>query len=373
MIRDRARRVLELARKERRQMFRDPRMKPMIFVAPVIQLLLFGYAVNTDVHNAALFVVDRDATHASRSIVDALTAGGYFRLAGGSDRAADLVRALDRGHAVIGIEIPAGFTRDLHSGRGAHIQILIDGTNSNTATIVQGHATRIVQRWAELNGPVPTGLTGGIQLRDRAWFNLALSSRVYNVPAVIGTLVMLMCLLLTSMAVVREREVGTLDQLLVSPLSAGELMLGKTLPVLGVALFDLILISAVALLWFHVPFRGSPIDLFLAAMLFALSGLSIGLLISTVAKTQQEAFMTMFLLFFPLIVLSGFLLPVATMPAFFQVISLANPLRHFIDIVRAIFIKGAGLSTLWPSYAALAALAVVTLAVATRRFRRTLI
>jgi len=372
MIRDRARRVFELARKERRQMFRDPRMMPIIFIAPIIQLLLFGYAVNTDVHDAALFVVDRDATRESRSIIDALTAGGYFRVVAEADRADRLVRALDNGDAVAGIEIPAGFARDLKSGHGAHVQILIDGTNSNTATIVQGYATRIVQQWARLNGPARVAASGLIELRDRAWFNPGLSSRVYNVPAVIGVLVMLMCLMLTAMAVVREREVGTLEQLLVSPLLPGELMLGKTLPVLGVALFQLVLISTVALLWFHIPFRGSAFDLSLAALLFALSGLSIGLLISTVSKTQQEAFMTMFLIFLPLIVLSGFLLPVHSMPGFFRVLTLANPLRHFIDIVRAIFIKGAGLTSMWPSYVALAAIAAITLFVATRRFRQTL-
>lgn len=372
MIRDRVRRVLELARKERRQMFRDPRMKPMIFVSPIIQLLLFGYAVNTDVHDASLFVVDHSATAESRSLVDALTAGGYFRIAGQSDQSTDLVAALDHGSAVIGIEIPVTFDRDLHSTRGAHVQVLIDGTNSNTATIVQGYAARIIQRWADRNGPVRTGAPEGIELRDRAWFNPGLSSRVYNVPAVIGTLLMLMCLLLTAMAVVREREIGTLEQLLVSPLTPGELMLGKTLPVLAVALFDLVLISTVALLWFGIPFRGSALDLLLAAMLFALSGLSIGLLISTVSRTQQEAFMTMFLLFFPVIILSGFLLPVDSMPPVFQVLTWVNPLRHFVDIVRAIFIKGAGLSDLWVSYVALAFLATIMLNFATRRFRRTL-
>jgi ABC-2 type transport system permease protein len=317
-------------------------------------------------------VVDRDATRESRSLVDALTAGGYFRVVGRSDRSAHLVRALDSGRAVIAIEIPPGFTEDLRSGAGARVQVIVDGTNSNTATIVQGYSTRIIRRWAAGNGPAQPTLSGGIELRDRAWFNPGLSSRGYNVPAIIGTIVMLMCLLLTSLAVVREREVGTLEQLLVSPLTSGELMLGKTLPVLLIALFDLALISAVGLLWFHVPFRGGVLDLLLAAFLYALSGLSIGLFISTITKTQQEAFMTMFLLFFPLIILSGFLLPVDTMPRFFQLLTLANPLRHFIDIVRAIFIKGAGLATLWPSYAALAALAAITLQIATRRFHRTL-
>jgi ABC-2 type transport system permease protein len=254
------------------------------------------------------------------------------------------------------------------------VQFLTDGSNSNTATIVQAYAGQIVRRFALTSGGAGTGavVPAGIELRTRAWFNPELSSRVYNVPAVIGTLLVLMCLLLTAMAVVREREVGTLEQLLVSPISAGEQMLGKTLPVLGIALFDLALITTVAVLWFHVPLRGSLLDLLLGALVFIFAALALGLLISTLSKTQQEAFMTMFLLFFPMLILSGLLLPVHTMPPFFQWLTLLNPLRHFLDIVRAIFIKGAGLDVLWPSYVALLLLAGAIISAAVWRFRRTL-
>jgi ABC-2 type transport system permease protein len=213
---------------------------------------------------------------------------------------------------------------------------------------------------------------GAIDVRARAWFNPALSSRVYNVPAVIGTLVMLMSLLLTSLGVVREREIGTLEQLLVSPLTPGELMLGKTIPVMVVAFIDLALITTMALLWFRIPLRGSVLALLLAAFLFILAGLAIGLLISTVSRTQQEAFMTLFLLFFPVIVLSGLLLPIETMPPAFRMFTLLNPLRHFLDIVRGIFVKGIGLSILWPQYLALAGIATVTMGIAVQRFRRSL-
>jgi ABC-2 type transport system permease protein len=373
-MKQRLRRILGLAIKERRQLLRDPRTRPLIFVSPIIQLLLFGYAVTTDVERAATFVVDHDRTAESRRLVEAFTAAGYFEIVGRSDRPSDLTAALDRGHAIAGLEIPAGFARDLTAGRGARVQFLTDGSNSNTATIVQAYAGQIVRRFALTSGGAGTGavVPAGIELRTRAWFNPELSSRVYNVPAVIGTLLVLMCLLLTAMAVVREREVGTLEQLLVSPISAGELMLGKTLPVLGIALFDLALITTVAVLWFHVPLRGSLLDLLLGALVFIFAALALGLLISTLSKTQQEAFMTMFLLFFPMLILSGLLLPVHTMPPFFQWLTLLNPLRHFLDIVRAIFIKGAGLDVLWPSYVALLLLAGAIISAAVWRFRRTL-
>ena len=192
---------------------------------------------------------------------------------------------------------------------------------------------------------------------------------MYNVPAVCGVIVLLMSLLLTALGVVREREMGTLDQLLVSPLSPGELMLGKTISVAGVALVQLALVTGVALLWFHIPLRGNPLVMLLAALLFILAGLAVGLVISTVSNTQQEAFLAMFLFLLPAIILSGFLYPVDTMPRFFQLLTLANPLRHFIEMVRAIFLKGAGLTELWSQFLVLGAMAVALLAYATRRFR----
>ena len=334
----------------------------MIFVAPIIQLLLFGYAVNTDVRNVRTFVVDHDRSAASRLLVSSLTAGGYFRVTGSGERPNDLVEALDHGRALIGVEIPNGFAADLAAGRQPQVQVLVDGTSSNTATVALGYLTQILQR---PSGPL------GVELRSRAWYNPNLVSRFYNVPGVMGTLMMLMALLLTSLAVVREREIGTLEQLMVSPLTPAELILGKTLPVVGIAFVQLILIGTMAVLWFGVPFRGSAPLLLLASLCYILSGLGLGLLISTVANTQQEAFMTMFFLFFPAIILSGFMYPVQNMPEVFQYLSLLNPIRHYLVIVRAIFLKGAGLGVLWPELAALAVMGVTVVWFAITRFHKT--
>jgi ABC-2 type transport system permease protein len=363
-------RLRELLKKELRQMLRDPRMKAVIFVAPIFQLMVFGYAVNTDIRNTATYVVDWDKSAASRELLDAFTATGYFEIVGGSDRTTGLVHALDNGGAVVGIEIPAGFATDLTRGT-AQVQILVDGTNSNTGIVAQGYATQIVQRYAraymQRSGVIPTG---GIDLRTRAWYNPELESRVYNVPGVVGVLVMLMGLLLTSLAVVRERELGTLDQLMVSPLSGAELILGKTIPVMLVGLIQITLISCVAILWFDIPLRGSALVLLPAALLYILAGIALGLIISTISQTQQEAFMAMFLVLFPIVILSGFLFPIDSMASFFRWLSVLNPIRHFVEIVRSIFLKGEGFAGLWRQYVALILIAASALLLALRRFRR---
>lgn len=372
------RHVTELVRKETRQLLRDPRTRMIILVAPIVQLLVFGYAVNTDVRDVATVVVDHDVSQDSRRLVAAFTASGRFRVVERSSQSAAIADALDRGDAVVGLEIPAGFAARLGSEQGTAVQVLVDGTDSNTGTVALGYAGRIVQRFAaealedaagRLGRPPPAT---GIDLRARAWYNPDLASRDYNVPAVIGAILMLMSLLLTALAVARERETGTLEQLMVTPLAPSELMLGKTLPVAVVGLVDLVLVTTVAVAWFQVPLRGPIPALFLAALLYVVAGLALGLLISTVSRTQQEAFMTMFLFFLPAIILSGFLYPVHTMPAFFRWLSLLNPVRHFLVVVRGIFLKGEGLADLWPQYLILAAMAVGTLGLAVGRFRRSL-
>lgn len=368
-LRYRLLRIGRMVRKELRQLLRDPRTKRVIFLSPVIQLVAFGYAVNTDVRNVGTFLVDQDRSRESRLLADAFTSGGYFEIVGRDLDPAAMVDALDHGTVAVGLQIPPGFGGDLKAGRRPAVQILVDGTNSNTATVAQGYASKIVQEFGLEHGPGPR-LDGGIQLRTRAWFNPNLASQDYNVPAVIGLILFLMSLLLTALAVVREREVGTLDQLLVSPLTPGELMMGKTLPVAGIATVQLALITSVALLWFRVPFRGSLPALLLAAFVFILAGLSLGLLISTVSKTQQEAFLLMFLILLPAIILSGMLFPIETMPVFFQDLSLFNPLRPFLTVVRDIFLKGAGLAELWPQYVYLTLMAVGGLWFAARQFRR---
>ena len=370
-MRARYARVREMVRKEFRQLFRDPRMARILFVAPIIQLLVFGYAVSTDVRHTTLVVVDQDGSAAARELVEAFTAGEYFRVVLRTPRPADLVDALDHGTALAGLVIPPGFARDLAAGH-AKVQLLFDGTNSNTATIAKGYAERIVSTFA-LSRPtagsaVPRALA--LDVRLVAWYNPDLASRNYNVPAVIGALLLLVCQLLTALAVVREREMGTLEQLLVSPLEPFELILGKTIPFALIALADLAIVGSVALAWFRVPFRGNPLLLLGAAILFVLCGLGIGLLISTVSKTQQEAFLSSFLVFMPTMLLSGFMFPIASMPKLFQWLTLANPLRHFLEIVRGVFLRGVGPTDVLPQLAALALLGTVLLGLAVARFAR---
>ena len=374
-------RVLEVVRKEFRQMFRDPRLYRVIFIAPVLQLLVFGYAVSTDVRNTRAFVVDHDRSEDSRQFLEAFTSSGYFRIVGRSDRSADLTEALDHGRAVIGIEIPAGFAGDLREPGGTSVQLLLDGTNANMANVARGYAERIVQAFALRVADGGAGAAGGggdgaasarpIELSERAWFNADLESRNYNVPAVAGAIILLVCMLLTALAVVREREIGTLEQLMVSPLRPAELIAGKTIPFAIVGLVDMVVVTTVALIWFGVPFRGDPLLLLLATLLYLMSGLGIGLLISTVASTQQEAFMVNFLIFMPVLMLSGFTFPVTSMPDFFQWLTLLNPVRHYLVIVRAIFLKGSGLDVLWPQFATLLVMGMGILGFAASRFRRT--
>lgn len=362
-------RVREVMRKEFLQIRRDPRLWRLIVVAPILQLLIFGYAVSTDVRHTRTFVVDHDQSRASRDLLDAFTASGYFRVVGRSDRPADLVDALDHADAIVGIEIPVGFAKAIRDGSGAEVQILLDGSNSNIANVARGYAERIVQNYnlrvAAVQRPIP------IDLRERAWYNPELASRDYNVPGVIGLISLLVCQLLTSLAVVREREIGTLEQLMVSPLTPGELIIGKTLPFGIIGLVDLVLVSTVAILWFGVPLQGSLILLAIASVLFLLYGLGIGLLISTISSTQQEAFMVSFLIFMPVVMLSGFMFPVSSMPVFFQWVTLVNPLRHFLVVVRGIFLKGSDLTVLWPQYLGLLAMGVGVLTIAAKRFHKT--
>jgi ABC-2 type transport system permease protein len=370
-------RVAQLLRKEFRQMLRDPRAKRLLFIAPVMQLLIFGYAATTDVRNAATFVVDHDRTSESRQLVAALTASGYFRVAGVSRRPTDLVNALDHGDVLVGLEIPQGFAADLAAGRQTSVQLLVDGSTANTANVALGYATRIISRFGLERGADVAARAGaalppaGVDFRARAWYNPNLESRAYNVPAVMGTIVMLMSLMLTSLAVVREREVGTLEQLMVSPLRPAELIVGKTLPAVIVAFMDMILVSAVALLWFGIPFRGSALVLAASSVFYILSGLGVGLLISTVSKTQQEAFMSMFFFFFPAIILSGFMFPVENMPVAIQYVTLLDPIRHYLVIVRGVFLRGAGWSVLYPQILILLVMGVTVLGFATTRFRKT--
>lgn len=369
MLRAAGRRTAVLVHKELIHTLRNPRLRMMIVMAPLFQLLLFGYAVSTDVRGAAVLLVDHDRTQASRELADALTASGYFRIAARSERSSDLVAALDRGQVLMGVEIPAGYARARAGGAGAVVQLLFDGTNSNMATVARGYAERILARYAV--AARPEAAIGGIDLRERAWYNPDLLSRNYNVPGVLAMVTFLICLVLTSLAVVRERELGTLEQLMVSPLRPGELIAGKTIPFMLIAFLDLVMVTVLALTWFHVPLRGSVLLVLGASVPYLLAAVALGLLISTVSATQREAYLTTFLLFMPTVLLSGFMFPVSGMPAFFRWITLANPLRHYLEIVRAVFLKGAGPDALWPQLLALVLIGGGVLALAASRFHKT--
>jgi len=371
------RRLWQVIRKEFRQTLRDPKSARIMFVAPVLQVLMFGFVVNTDVRHVRTLVLDRDASVESRALVDALSSAGYFTITGHAERPGQVTEALDRGDDVMALEIPRGFGADLLAGRQASVQLLVDGSSANTANVAMGYATQIITRYGIDHGAKIAARAGlppqgaGIDFRARAWYNANLKSQVYNVPGVIATIMMMMCLLLTSLGVVREREIGTLEQLMVSPLRPSELILGKTLPVVFICFVDLLLVTAVALLLFHIPLRGSFTLLVFASVGYMLAGLGIGLWISTVSKTQQEAFMSMFLFLMPAMFLSGFMFPVESMPKAFQYITLLNPMRHFLIVVRSVFLRGAGWEILKPQVVTLYVMGVLLLGFAMTRFRKT--
>jgi ABC-2 type transport system permease protein len=364
-------RLLHMIRKELKQLVRDPKARPILFLAPIVQFTLLAYAVTTDVERMRTMVVDQDRTPSSRAFVEAFTTTEYFDVVEHANDIGRVSAALDRSEIVVGIVIPPGFAAELGAGRAADVQALIDGSDASVANVAQGYVSRIAAgfgaRASDLVREPP-----GVELRTRAWFNPSLSSRLFNIPAIMGTLLLITCLILTSLSVVREREIGTLDQLLVSPISATELMIGKMVPVFGVGLVHLTIFCSLALTHFGVPLRGTVFSLALAAMLYILAALAIGLLISAISRTQQEAFMLLILVVLPAVVMSGFLSPIEAMPVVFQWLGVINPIKHFLDIMRGVFLKGTGLAELWPQYLALASLTGGTLWLATNRFRRSI-
>jgi len=378
-------RLWHLIVKEFIQTFRNPRMRFILFVPPLVQLVAYGYAFNLDVSCIGTAVADFDRSQETREIVRRFERSGYFCVRRQVARAADLGHLLDAGEVKVALQFDPGFTRDLRRGQPVALQVLVDGTDSNTAMVAAGYASRILARVnLELRQAVvavPTTRSGlptaeilrdrapAIDLRTRVWYNPDLKSRNFFVPGVIAAVTMLVSLQLTSMSIVREREVGTMEQLLVSPLRPAELMLGKTIPAALISFFDIGLVTIVAVFWFRVPIRGSLLLLFAAAALYLLSTVGIGLYISTVSRTQQQAMMAMVFFFQPALLISGFLFPIENMPVAIQYLSLLNPLRHFLVIVRGIFLKGIGLETLWPEVLALLILGVALLTLSTLRFR----
>jgi ABC-2 type transport system permease protein len=372
-------RVKRMLVKEFIQVLRDPRMKAVIFVMPLVQLIIFGYAVTTDVKHVATTVYDLDNSVASREFVARFRDSGYFDVieyVNREDRARELV---DRGKAQAVIRLNSGFEDDLRAGRTAPVQLILDGTDSNTAGIILAYSSAIAERFsqnvlteraARLHGHGTT--PGGVVLEERAWFNENLESRHFYVPGVMALIVTLITLMLTGMAVVREKEIGTMEQVMVTPIRPLEFTLGKTLPFALIGFADVLLVTGVGVFWFDVPLRGSLTLLFFCTCLYLMTSLGVGLLISTISQTQQQAMMSTFFFYFPAILLSGFMFPIANMPEAIQWLTYLNPLRYFLVILRGIFLKGNGVSVLWPQMAALLVLGLATLVLSSFRFRKTL-
>ena len=359
-------RIGHLIRKEFRQSLREPRMRVVLFVPPLVQLLLFGYAVNLDVEHARIAWLDRDRTPQSRALRAAFEGSGRFTVVAEVERDQDAGRLLDTGEAQAVVAVLAGFARDLEQGRRPAVQVLVEGVNSNTASIVASYATRIVAGFGATRRP------GGLETRPRVWFNPELKSRNYFVPGVVVNMVALVTLMLTAMAIVREKEIGTMEQLMVTPLRPLELMIGKTAPFALVGLGEVALITTAALVVFRIPFRGSVWLLLAGAVVFLLTTAGAGLFLSTVSETQQQAMMASFFFFLPAFLLSGFAFPIRNMPEVVQYLTYLDPMRYFIVMVRGIFLKGTGWEVLWPQIAALAGLGVVVVGLSAQRFRKRL-
>lgn len=364
-------RIRQMVIKEFIQVLRDRRMKAIVFLTPILQLLAFGYAVTTDVSDISTALYDLDKSYESRELARRLEASGYFTIRYTPESYREIWDLVDRGKALSAIQIDKGFGSDLKKGIPTSIQIIVDGTDSNTATVAMDYASRIALSFARELTPSAATLVR-IDLRTMAWYNPDLKSRNYNVPGVIAIVIMLTCLLLTSMAVVREREIGTMEQLMVTPVRPFELMLGKTIPFALIGFFDMFLVTVLAVLKFSIPLKGSLFVLPLSTGIYLLSVLGIGLFISTISRTQQQALMATFFFYVPAVLLSGFMFPVENMPVLIQYATYINPLRYFLVIIRGIFLKGNGLGILWPQMVSLLVLGILVIALSSLRFRKRL-
>ena len=380
------RRIREIIIKEIRQTFREPRMRVLLFVPPILQLIIFGFAANLDVDTSRIAWCDMDHSPESRDVLDDFIGSNRFQIAYAPSTSAEVQHLLDASKVQGAVLILPGFGRDIQHGRATAIQVLVDGSNSNTASIIASYASNIVANYAAhalseqnreklvgrtVNGPVYAAIPA-LNMQSRIWFNPDLRSRNYFVPGVLANIVALITLMLTAMAIVREKEIGTMEQLMVTPIRPVELMLGKTLPFAAIGMVQATLVTTAALLVFRVPFHGSFLLLAVCVMLYLMTTLGAGLFISTISRTQQQAMLTTFLFFLPFFLLSGFAFPTRNMPLVAQYLTYLDPVRYFIEIVRGIFLKGVGVEILWPQMLALAVFGVSILLLSASRFRKKL-
>jgi ABC-2 type transport system permease protein len=365
--------------KELLELRQDPRLFGVIFIAPVVQLTMLGYAASTDVRNVPIVIVDQDRSARSRELIARFDASPYFTVVGTAANLNEIDPWLERGHAWLALAIPGDYRDAIGNARPAAVQVVADGTDSNSTGTALGYAANLIAAYNEELARRYAAAVGttvperSIEARIRVWFNPQLESRDFMIPGIVALLLLVITTNLSSMAIVREKELGTLEQLNVTPVTRWQLILGKLLPYGLIGLIDVVVVTLAAILWFEIPLRGSPWLLAVTSAIYLLTTLGLGLFVSTISDTQQQAMMTTTFFFLtPMLYLSGFIFPIENMPAVIQPITYLIPLRYFIVIVRGIFLKGVGLAVLWPQIAALLAwgLAIVGLAVA--RSRKTL-
>ncbi|MGQ9801280.1 MAG: ABC transporter permease [Candidatus Saccharicenans sp.] len=370
--------LLAFIKKELIQVRRDRRMLPIVIVAPILQLLILGYAVSLDVRDITVVVVNLDSSASSRDFLEAVFNSGYFVRIGQTDSMPEIDGYLDSGRAAMALVVPEGFERNLLAGKATSLLGLVDGTESQTATVGLNYLEMIARQFNQKLILARLERLGAgfkpvvIQPEVRVFFNPALVSRNFMLPGVFGLLLMVMTVILTAMAVVKEYDQGTMEQLIVTPLGPLDIILGKLLPFFIIGTVDIFLILAVTRFWFRLPLRGSFLLLLGLSFLYMLSTLGVGLFISTITRTPQQAMLTSFFFMIPMMLLSGFVFPIENMPRFFQWLTVIIPLRYFLVILRGIFLKGVGLAALYDEALLLLLLALMINLLSLSRFRRRL-
>jgi ABC-2 type transport system permease protein len=371
--------ILSILWKEFVQLRRDPRLFPVIFISPVLQLLLLGYAANLDVKYIPSVICDMDRSAASRDFLDGFLNSGYFSVRARVERMDEIDPYLDDGDAAMAFVIPRGFGDDLAARREASVMLIADGSESQSATIGVNYGTMIAARYSQKVIFEAFERVRGLGLSPvlvntevRVWYNPELKSRNFMVPGVLGLILMVMTTSLASLGIVRERETGTMEQLIVTPIRPYQLIVGKLLPFVLIGLVDATFVITMARGWFGIPVRGSVALLYALCLAFMLNTLGHGLFISTISRTQQQAMLTSLFFIMPQMLLSGFVFPIENMPKLFQYLTTIIPLRYFFVIIRGIMLKGAGWPELWHQAAALLALGTVVLALSVARFHKKL-
>jgi ABC-2 type transport system permease protein len=372
------RRIRHIIIKEFIQVLRDKKLRFFLIVPPLVQLLTYGYVVNFDIKHVAVAVFDESRTMESRQLIDRFNSTDWFYVKHFVNSKNEVLRLIDAGDITMALWIQWDFATRLRQGKSGKLQVIVDATDSNAALIVNRYAGTVIADYnqAQLNqrfnnkGQDWVGrFSLPLEVESRAWFNENLISRYSMVPGVIAMVVLLISLMLTALSVVREKEIGTLEQILVTPIRPIELMLGKTIPFVIISVLEVIMVTIVGVLWFEVPFRGSILVLLLGTLAFLFNSVGLGLLISTVSSTQQQAMMAGNLFLTPAILLSGLVFPIANMPVFFQYLTKLNPLMYFIIVTQGVFLKGAGLTFLWPQMLSMTILGLGMLGLAVARFK----